>query len=54
MASLLAVEPSYKQTNEKFIAEDLAFLSDFDLHKLCTDYEVFDFYSKLLLAQNYF
>lgn len=43
MAKLLAVEPSYKQKNEKFIAEDLSFLSDFDLHKLCTDYPVLFF-----------
>ncbi|XP_060870859.1 SWI/SNF-related matrix-associated actin-dependent regulator of chromatin subfamily A containing DEAD/H box 1 homolog [Metopolophium dirhodum] len=38
MAKLLAIEPTYKQKNEQYIAEDLSFMSDFDLHKLCTDH----------------
>jgi len=44
MAKLLAIEPTYKQKNEQYIAEDLSFMSDFDLHKLCTDHRVFNFY----------
>lgn len=40
MAKLLAVDPTYKQKNEQYIAEDLSFLSDFDLHKLCTNHKV--------------
>lgn len=40
MAKLLALDPTYKQKNEQYIAEDLSFLSDFDLHKLCTDHKV--------------
>ncbi|XP_050542472.1 SWI/SNF-related matrix-associated actin-dependent regulator of chromatin subfamily A containing DEAD/H box 1 homolog [Daktulosphaira vitifoliae] len=39
MAKLLAVDPTYKQKNEQYIAEDLSFLSDFDLHKLCADHK---------------
>lgn len=44
MAKLLAIEPTYKQKNEQYIAEDLSFMSDFDLHKLCTDHRVFNLY----------
>lgn len=43
MAKLLAIEPTYKQKNEQYIAEDLSFMSDFDLHKICTEYMVFNF-----------
>lgn len=42
MASLLAVDPTYKQKNEQYVAEDLSFLSDFELHKLCTEHQVFN------------
>ncbi|KAF0762962.1 SWI/SNF-related matrix-associated actin-dependent regulator of chromatin subfamily A containing DEAD/H box 1 [Aphis craccivora] len=38
MAKLLALDPTYKQKNEQYIAEDLSFMSDFDLHKMCTEY----------------
>lgn len=44
MAKLLAVDPTYKQKNEQYIVEDLAFLSDFDLHNLCTQHKVFNFH----------
>jgi len=40
MSKLLALDPAYKQKNEQYIAEDLSFLSDFELHKLCTEYKV--------------
>lgn len=40
MSSLLALDPTYKQKNEQYIAEDLSFLSDFDLHKICTEHQV--------------
>lgn len=53
MAKLLAIEPTYKQKNEQYIAEDLSFMSDFDLHKLCTDHRVFNFYDKCLLNNYY-
>lgn len=43
MAKLLALDPTYKQKNEQYIAEDLSFMSDFDLHKMCTEYRVFYF-----------
>ncbi|VVC27802.1 Helicase, C-terminal,Helicase superfamily 1/2, ATP-binding domain,P-loop containing nucleoside [Cinara cedri] len=39
MAELLAVDPTYKQKNKQYIAEDLSFLSDFELHKLCTEHK---------------
>ncbi|XP_050435518.1 SWI/SNF-related matrix-associated actin-dependent regulator of chromatin subfamily A containing DEAD/H box 1 homolog [Adelges cooleyi] len=39
MAKLLATDPTYKQKNEQYIAEDLSFMSDFDLHKMCGDYK---------------
>lgn len=42
MARLLAVDPTYKQKNEQYVAEDLSFLSDFELHKICTEHKVFN------------
>jgi len=42
MSKLLALDPAYKQKNEQYIAEDLSFLSDFELHKLCTEYKCLD------------
>lgn len=40
MAELLAIDPTYKQKNKHHIAEDLSFLSDFELHKLCAEHKV--------------
>lgn len=48
MAKLLAVDPTYKQKNEQYIVEDLAFLSDFDLHNLCIEHKVFNFHEYIL------
>lgn len=47
MAELLAVDPTYKQKNKDHIAEDLSFMSDFELHNLCTGHEVSNFYNQL-------
>lgn len=43
MAKLLAMDPTYKQKNEQYLAEDLSYKSDFELHKLCTEYKVYYF-----------
>lgn len=52
MASLLSLDPTYKQKNEQYIAEDLSFLSDFDLHKICTEHQVFINYHTIVSDTN--
>lgn len=40
MAKLLAADPNYKDSNEKYIVDDLRFMSDFELHTMTKQYPV--------------
>ncbi|XP_044729933.1 SWI/SNF-related matrix-associated actin-dependent regulator of chromatin subfamily A containing DEAD/H box 1 homolog isoform X1 [Chrysoperla carnea] len=39
MASRLASDPLYKETNQAYIIEDLTFMSDYQIHKLTQEYK---------------
>lgn len=43
IAKLLAADPNYKDTIEQYIIDDLTWMSDFEIHTLAKDYEVFYF-----------
>ena len=40
LAKLLKKDASHEKAVEKFIAEDLSVMSDFDIHKTCLAYRV--------------
>lgn len=43
MASRLAADYGYKETNEDYILEDLLSYSDHEIHKLTQEYKVWHF-----------
>ena len=40
LAKLLKKDASHEKAVEKFIAEDLSVMSDFEIHKTCLEYKV--------------
>lgn len=40
IATILAAEPNYKDTNPDYIFDDLAYMSDFDIHTMSKIYKV--------------
>ena len=51
LAKLLKKDASHEKAVEKFIAEDLSVMSDFDIHKTCLEYKVSSFNLSLWLLQ---
>jgi len=45
LAKLLKKDESHKNAQEKFIIEDLSYMSDFDIHKTCLAYRCIEHYS---------
>ena len=45
LAKLLKKDDSHKNAQEKFIIEDLSYMSDFEIHKTCLAYRCIEHYS---------